>query len=394
MKIAIITAELPYPSNSGGRIYTWNRIKELKKLGHNIVLYSFKDSKEEVVEEEKILKYCSKVNVYERNKSTINKIKGCFRAYSAISRYNKELVESIEKEESLDIIIVDMPQLLYNLPKVKKVPIVLTQHNIEYKTFKNIGDKSNKLIKKIIFKLEAFKLFLFEKNIYNSNLIDLYTFISIKDKLFFETKFGKKNSILIPFGYQVVEKNKKRNSKKIKKIVFTGKMDYLPNKEAVLWFTKQILPKIKMEINDVKFFIVGKNPDQEIISLQNENIVVTGTVESVEQYIDDADIVVIPLLSGGGVKIKLIEALGRGSTVITTSKGVEGTIFENNKHLLIEDDSQMFAERCIQVLENSENFNELSVNAQAVISEQYSWKAISEFYEKSLYKIIYENKIN
>lgn len=385
MKIAIVTAELPYPSNSGGRIYTWNRIKELSNLGHEIVLYSFKE-KDEIIEKNKIYKYCSEINIYDRNKSFMNAIKNIFKPYSAITRFNNNLRDDLENREDIDVIIIDMPQLLYNLPKIKKVPIVLTQHNIEYKTFQNIATKSNNFIKKIIFNLEAIRLFRLESKIYNGDLIDLFTFISLNDMEFFDNRFKNKNSILIPFGYNCVKKIKTNNT--TKNIVFTGKMDYQPNKEAVMWFVDKIWPIIKKEVDNVKFYIVGKNPPSEICELANKDLVVTGMVNSVEEYIDIADVIVIPLLSGGGVKIKLIEALGRENIVISTNKGIEGTIFKNKKHLLVEDDSVKFATKCIQVLNNIEEHRYLAKNAQKVIEEEYSWKSISKRYEANLYNLI------
>lgn len=389
MKIAFITAELPYPSNSGGRIYTWNRIKELKKRGNEILLYSFKESNE-VVEKLEILKYCSEVKTYERSRNKKYILKNSFKPYCAITRYSKNLQKDLEMNKQIDLIIVDMPQLLFNLPKVKKNPVVLTQHNIEYKTFKEIGNKNSNILKKIIFNIEALRLYLMENKVYRRKTIDLFTFISSEDKEFFEKKFKINNTLLVPLGYNTVKKIKRDNKNKI--IVFTGKMDYQPNKEAVIWFVNNIWPFIKQNVNDVKFYVVGKNPPNEIIKLQNNDIFVTGTVDSIEEYIDYADIIVIPLLSGGGVKIKLIEALGRENIVISTSKGVEGTIFKNEEHLIVEDDNLGFAEKCIQALKKPTEYVGLAKRAKEVIDENYSWKSIITVYELHLNEILNKNK--
>lgn len=384
MNIAIITAELPYPCNSGGRIYTWERAKILKEKGHKIYLYTFSENNE-FINNEKLLSIFEEVKIYERNYNKIDIIKNIMKPFSAYTRYNKDLkIDLIKKNDDklIDIIIMDMPQLYYNISEEIKLPIICSQHNIEYKTFINIAKYNKNLFKKVAFLFEGIKLKYFENKIYKRDLIKGYTFISDQDMKYFEMKYSNKKTCLISMGYEnyYSKKEIKQNN-----IVFTGKMNYQPNVEAMIWFVNNIFPLIRNHIKDIELFIVGKDPVEEIVKLNEiEGVIITGLVENVNEYIDKASIVVIPLLSGGGVKIKLLEALGRGKIVVTTSKGVEGTEFLDKEHLLIANDKEEFAKKCIDTIKSLENYHKLPIKAQELINKEYSWNKIGSIYDEFL----------
>jgi glycosyltransferase involved in cell wall biosynthesis len=394
--------ELPYPANSGGRIYTWERLKQLKKYDNKIFLFSIKD-KDEFVNYAELRKVCFNINMYNRPNKYINGLTNLFKPYSVISRYDKNMhndIRNLIKKNEIDLIIIDIPEMLLNCPVNNNIPKVLTQHNIEYKVFQNIAKNSKNIIKKVIFKFEYIKMKKFENKIYSSNFLDGYTFISQNDMAEFKTSYPNNNCICIPQGYEIKKGNNKlsetniMNTQKQKVIVFTGKMDYEPNAQAVKWFCNDIFPIIKESIRNIKFYIVGKNPKKEVLNLATQDIIVTGEVKDTKEYIQMADLFVIPLLSGGGVKIKLFEALGNGKVVVTTDKGVEGTKFLNNIHLFIANNSIEFANKCIYVLDdnNTSIKNELIHNSVKLIEDEYLWKGIGNVYNNYLNTIVYNYK--
>ena len=122
------------------------------------------------------------------------------------------------------------------------------------------------------------------------------------------------------------------------------------NPEGALWFVNEVLPRIKCNIRDIKFYIVGKDPIEKLKALSDPNVIVTGFVEDLDPYYQMADIVVIPVLHGGGVKLKLLEAMGYNKTVVSTSQGARGTDFVDGESILIADDAEKFAENCVSVL--------------------------------------------
>lgn len=389
MNILFITSEFPYPPNSGGRIYTWQRIKYLSK-NNNIFLFSIIDDKDmEYLECQDIRDYCKKIYTYRRKNKLIKALKGIKIPFTVATRKIDDMANDISNSinsDQIDIVIIDNPQMIINCDMSTKVPKILTQHNIEYKAFESMYKNTDNIFRKLMYKREYRLMELFERKYYLGENIDAYTFISQDDKDYFESNYKYKSTLLLPPG---IEGHKPKEIKlNSYNIVFTGKMDYEPNIQAMKWFCEKVFPVIEREVDNVKFYIVGKNPTEYINSLAKENVIVTGMVDSVDEYLDIADIVVIPLLSGGGVKIKLIEAIQRNNIVVTTTKGVEGTEFKHKQDVLVTDNESEFASYCIDILKNKNKYKELKKNSLECLEKNYLWSSIGKNYEEFLNRII------
>ena len=159
---------------------------------------------------------------------------------------------------------------------------------------------------------------------------------------------------LVPVGADIKSNLWRRgNNSLTHNILFVGKMSAQPNEEAVIWFDKNIMPNVVKIFSDARFVIVGKEPTERVLSLAGDNVIVTGTVEETEKYYLDCDLVVLPLLHGGGVKVKLLEAISYGCPIVTTSVGVEGTEFKNDKFLKVCDSPAEFSKACIEFMSRS-----------------------------------------
>ena len=124
----------------------------------------------------------------------------------------------------------------------------------------------------------------------------------------------------------------------INKIVFVGKMDYEPNIVAVSYFAKSILPKLVSSFPDLKFIIVGTHPNAKVRQLECDRVVITGFVDSIEPYFQDATVVIAPMLTGAGIQNKIIQAMSYGCCVATTPIGAEGLTIYNDEVAIFESD--------------------------------------------------------
>ena len=136
-------------------------------------------------------------------------------------------------------------------------------------------------------------------------------------------------------------------------------------------------------VSGKNFFIVGKDPDDELKSLSSDSITITGMVDSVDVYYKNAGLVVVPLKHGGGVKVKLLEAIGNKVPVISTSIGVQGTMF-NSENMIVADSAENFANKCVDFLKNRNNFQSQYQKVFDVFEKNYTWEAIGENYNKIL----------
>mgnify|MGYP004670102015 CR=1 FL=1 len=392
MKIIWITPECPYPPNSGGRSGIWNRIIQFSK-NNEIFLFSIADE-EDFKYINEINKYCKETKFYKRKKTLNTIIKSIFYPYTAVSRWNKDMKKNINKtieRVNPDFIIIDSPQMLGILNKkdLEKQNIVLCQHNIEYETLRNIANGIKNPIKKIIYYIVAKQLELYERKSYKKNRFALVTFVSISDKKYFEDKYKYTNTFLVPVGAYITDEINNNG----KDVVFVAKMSYPPNEEAAIWYLENVWDNVYKENHSTKFYIVGKDPSENIKQLakKHKNVIVTGTVESLKEYYDMAKIVVAPIFTGGGVNVKLLEALGNGKLVITTPKGIEGTDFEKNVQVLVCESTEEFICECNKILKNYDNYKDIVLNALNKMRNEYSWEKVVGKLEQELIKIKEQN---
>lgn len=158
-------------------------------------------------------------------------------------------------------------------------------------------------------------------------------------------------------------------------LLFTGTMNYTPNIEAVQYFTKDILPQIQQEIPEARLHIVGASPTKEVNCLASESVIIHGFVPDIRPYYRNAALVVVPLLHGGGTRLKILEAAASGKAVVSTSLGAEGLEFCSGLDLVVADAASDFADCVINLLRDEVQRRQLEQQARRA-SKQYDWEKI------------------
>ena len=159
-------------------------------------------------------------------------------------------------------------------------------------------------------------------------------------------------------------------------IVFSGKMDYRPNVDAVLWFAENVWPLIKRETPDVTWAIVGQRPHDRLAHLeQMPDVTITGWVRETKPYLFVATVFVMQFRVGSGTRLKLIEALAAGRAVVSTRVGVEGFPVEDGRHLVVSDSAEGFAKNTVALLGDSER-RELLGDQGMQFAKQYDWRVV------------------
>lgn len=392
--LAILAPEAVYPANTGGRIVVFNKIKYLLKNGYNVTLFCIVDSDEEAkVQDVAMAKLGVKSYSYNRNtfkkRNLINTLK---YPYAVASRDNEKLKQDLRalvEQDCLDVIDIEFPQMAVNILDIdiireKKINIILNQHNIEYRAMKSISKALHNPVKHAIFQFEASRLKKFEEKIYNSGLVNGYTFVSMEDLRIFREEHPQ---IKIPCKVFSIgaEDHGDVAHRDSSNVVIVGKMSYQPNIEGVLWFYQSVWPIVKKSCPDSKLYIVGKDPVESLTEIDDKSVVVTGTVDSVEPYYANSAVVAIPIFSGGGVKTKLIEAASYGLPIITTPSGALGTNFTNEQQVIVTEDPVEFAQGIVAALDNDQHQQDLAKNAHDLFVKEYTWSGIcqqmSEFFE-------------
>jgi len=182
-------------------------------------------------------------------------------------------------------------------------------------------------------------------------------------------------------------------SKASNTLVFVGTMAYQPNADAMRFFCRSILARIRMQIPDIRLYIVGLDPPPDICGLgvaekpekvalasSLGRIVVTGEVRDTRPYYEVANIVIVPLRAGGGTRLKILEAMALGRPVVSTSFGCEGLAVKDGEHLMIADQPREFAEKVIELLENPQLAQRLCRNARSLVETRYDWMLLRKHF--------------
>ncbi len=392
MKILWLTLDALLPLDSAGRAGVYKRIEYIYKK-HDIFLMYFYSADTELEASKKLETMCKEVHGFKRESNKLKLlINYLLYPYTVSTRISNQFIKKMDQilvDNKIDLINIDFPQMGYSLLKSKKkgnIPIVINQHNIEWQRFVEISHSSSiSKTRKLLTIIEAKKLKSFEEKLYKTLDVSGYSFVTPEDREYFNKWINPKKAIMqtIPGGAEA-KCSELPNIPNNNNMVFVGVMSNELNPEGAVWFIKNVLPKIKKEVPDAHFTVVGKDPVNELIELQSEYVTITGFVENLDPYYENAKVVVIPVLHGGGVKLKLLEAMGYRKIVVSTSIGAKGTDFVDQKSILIADDATLFAKYCIEVLMRPKYYEFIARNAMEIFDKKYTWQGIGDIYDEFL----------
>lgn len=208
---------------------------------------------------------------------------------------------------------------------------------------------------------------------------DAHCAVSEHDAAYFTRHMPEVPAYVIPNGVDITGVQFRPDPSGEPTLLYVGSMDYLPNEDAVLWFSDRVWPSIKAAIPQACFVIVGRDPTPEVRALANRpGIQVTGTVPDVSPYYRGAHALVVPLRIAGGTRLKILEAMAAGVPVLSTKVGAEGLNIVSGTDLLTADTPQAFAEQAIRLLNEKNLRTSLAMQARRTVEANYDWRPIGE----------------
>ncbi len=398
MNILILTPQLPYPPHQGTTLRNFNIIRILAQR-HTIDLISFLAPDQQLNSASVLSKLCRRIDTLPQPQRTIQQ-----RARDTLlsrlpdmglrleSNAMHELVRKRLTESKYDVLQIEGIEMAqYGWPKLgDNGKIVFDDHNCEYLLQKRNCLADLRIPKRWI--AAAYSLVQWQKLCQYEAMIcrrsAAVVAVSQADAQALNHLTPEVNAEIIPNGIDLAEFHPlAAHSSPLTPhptLVFTGKMDYRPNIDAVLWFGREVFPLIRQQIDDVCFQIVGMNPHARLDVLREvAGIEITGAVEDVRPFIHNAAAYVIPLRVGGGTRFKALEAMACAKPIISTSLGVEGIDVQEGRQMLIADTPQAFANAVLSVLRqpSSEWVQALCRNARSFVEEHYGWEQIVPKFE-------------
>lgn len=392
MKILFICAGLPYPPQQGGALRTYGLLHGLHQAGHDLTLLSFSDPSNSSCNGTPLETFCTQIETV----ATPSRTKGdrirdlVISSEPDIARrlYSKEFelrLKQLISVEQFDLIQFEGIEVACYLPIVRKMGIqtklVYDAFNAEaamqYAIFEIDRSNPRRWPAAAYSWVQSRRIGRFEDDLcHQSNLVIA---VSAEDASILRQHNPKRVIPVVPNGIFTDEYEKQSEELSIGEhaLVFTGKMDYRPNVDAVQWFTEQILPLVKLAIGDSKFYIVGQKPHTNLEHLRdNPSVIVTGWVESVLPYLKGAAVYVAPLRMGSGTRLKILEAMAAGCAVVATTLAASGMQRETEMGMLIVDNPKQMAETIIQLLNTTELRSKLGEAAHRYVKNHYDWAVL------------------
>ena len=307
-----------------------------------------------------------------------------------ISRFESEAYTAkliaLLKENEYDVVQLETLYLapyLDVIRKYSKALVVMRAHNVEHEIWERLQGNIDFLPKRWYLKYLTSKLKRFEvEKLVN---YDFLVPISEVDLGKFRRMGYSNGARAIPIGLDL--KGYAPSPIQINRPLtmgFIGSLDWMPNLEGVNWFLEQIWPTLTEKFQDLELHIAGRHAPQELLSGSKGNLVVHGEVECAKEFLNQHQIMVVPLLSGSGMRAKIIEAMALGRIVITTSLGLEGIPAKDRKEVYIADTVEEFMEVLTLVHEEPTKLAEMSSKAQAFVASNYCHNALAKDLSETL----------
>jgi polysaccharide biosynthesis protein PslH len=391
MNILLISNKGIFPRD-GGNLAVLNLAEGYTRLGNKVELLTMVTHKHENPPKE--IEEFRKLNIEIRGVEINTKIsvsKLLFNLLFSNKPYNLErFISQKFSEQIIDLVknrTFDFVQFegLYTLPylhlvrRYHKSKIIYRSHNIEHIIWQENARNSKSLIKKFYFNLLAKRLLYFEKQMINT--YDVLLPITQIDATYYQDLNNNKPCLVTPFGiksefYNPINKNNTKLDNK-SSILFLGSLDWIPNQDGLIWFIDKCLPIIADQISDIKLYVAGRNaPTWLIEKLKKKTVDFVGNVENAYDFFNQEGVFIVPLFSGSGMRVKIIEAMALGKAIVSTPKGIEGIQYSDNE-ILIAYTPEKFADHIIRLLENTELQNSLSKFAQERIKKEYTIDSIA-----------------
>lgn len=383
MRVLWVKSDFLLPPDTGGKIRTLNLLKALARQAEiTLLCYAPHNLRASLIEE--LCSFGIVPKVVFRNEETKSGF-GFYRRVLAnvasvrpyiVNKYitteMREQIQRLAQPEQFDVVVCDFLEMAWCLDQITSLPRVLFEHNVETMIWRRYSQVETRPLRKLYFAYERKRLERFERHACQSS--ESVLSVSAEDRETLRREFGANGCTAVPTGVDTAFFQPQAGEVP-NRLVFCGSMDWMPNIDAFWWFYREVYPRIRRDIPDISFYLVGRRPSQDIIALTatDSSLSVTGTVDDVRPFVASGALYIVPLRVGGGTRLKIFEAMAMRRCVLSTTIGAEGLPVVDGQHLVLADSPEHFA-RCVTELLQDDNKRDTIARAgYELVTTQYSW---------------------
>jgi polysaccharide biosynthesis protein PslH len=395
MKILQLCNKPPKPAIDGGCIAMNNITQGLLNEGHSVKILTIETSKHPAQFDKLSPEYLAATRIESVFIDTSINLIDAFSALVTSDSYNvsrffspdfdRKLI-SILTTEDFDIIHLEslfMTPYIATIRRYSKAPLVLRSHNLEYIIWERMAEVSKNRAKKAYLKLLSRQLKKYELSVINA--VDGIAAISNEDARKYLSLKCYKPIVNIPFGIDLENYVAHPEKTEHPALFHIGAMDWLPNSEGIGWFLDKVWPIVRKSQPDLKLYLAGRKMSEQLLNHPPENVIALGEVSDAGDFINSKSIMVVPLLTAGGMRVKIIEAMALRKAVVSTRIGAEGIDCRKDENILIANTPEEYAEAIDKLIADINYFNSVGKNARKLVEQHYDNKLLTRdlirFYE-------------
>ena len=405
MRILWLKSDLLLPLDKGGKLRTWHLMRHLARR-HEITYLAFAEADTPRADVEGMREVAARVETIER----ADPPKGSARFYLdaathlvdplpyAVGKYRSRAYRAklaeLLRANRFDLVVCDFLFPAVNLPDRLPCPAILFTHNVESEIWRRHAETKTAAWQRWLYGAQHRRMLRYEgrtlarfDGVLAVSDADARTFAWLYPDAMARPAYVVQTGVDTDFFKPSADRNP-QSSICNPHLVFTGSMDWLPNEDAMIFFAREILPRIREDEPDVTLTIVGRAPTPAVKKLADDAAIrVTGRVDDVRPFMEAASVYIVPLRIGGGTRLKIFEAMAMGKAVVSTGVGAEGLPIEPGKHALIADEPSAFARAVVRLIRDVDRRRQLERAARALVLERYDWSAVAGDLERALIDI-------
>ncbi len=397
MKLLLLTKKFPWPLKDGEVIAIHNNIAGFAKLGHQVTVVAINTLKHFTSPQrmpDTVFQQARYISVtVDTNVKVASAVANLFTSKPYhVARFESDaytqVLTNVLQETEFDLIQCEglyFGPYLDVIRKYSKAPVVMRAHNVESEIWERVADETANPLKKHYLRMQVKRLQQYERA--QLNRYNAIATITARDAERLKQMGATVPMFVHPSGIDLERYTLNGGEPAKPQVVgFIGSLDWLPNLEGVRWFLKEVWPRVLQQEPHAIFNIAGRNMPASIENLQQRGVEVAGEVPDALAFMQQQQVLVVPLFSGSGMRIKIVEAMALGKCVLSTSIGAEGIAITDGDNLLLANDAESFAVQLIELMRQPETVARVGSQARASIEREYDNRALSEkllaFYQK------------
>lgn len=383
MKILQLFNRFPWPLKDGGAIANYNESYGYLNAGVNLCMAALNTSKHFVSLEDLPDTLKNKAEIHLSYIDNRIKPKDAFLNLFTDSSYHvdrfisedfEKLIIDICAKNTFDVVVFESVFVAPYLPIIRKhsdAICVLRQHNIEYKIWENLADNCKNILKRTYLRLLATRLKKYELSVLNN--FDGITVFTQTDLDMLRTDACEIPVGIFPFGIDTDALVVNQENLEMPSVFHLGSMDWLPNQEAMTWFIQEVWYDVSLKYPDLHFYLAGRNIPIDFFDYNNQNnIRVLGEVENAHELMNNKAIMIVPLFSGSGIRVKILEGMALGKCIVSTHLGAQGIDATPGEEILFANSAEEFKAQIQFLMEHPNEIIRIGNKAKELVRTKYN----------------------